>query len=89
MQQETRSTQSHYGIDNITYDLITLIHEKSKGLEAFDQYLQDAQGNDQVTQILQQCRQNDQQAVQQLTQCLQQVFSSSNATSGSGSGTNF
>lgn len=76
MQQETVSqTGKHYGIDNLSYDLITLIHEKSQGLEAFDQYIQDAQGNQQVMQILQQCRQNDQQAVQQLTQALKQCLS--------------
>ena len=32
------SQSGPYGLDNLTYDLITVLHEKSKGLEAFDQY---------------------------------------------------
>jgi fructoselysine-6-P-deglycase FrlB-like protein len=76
MQQETRSSQSHYPLDNLTYDLLTIISEKSKGLEAYDQYLQDAQSNQQVSQLLQQIRQQDQQNIQQLMQQLQQVMSS-------------
>jgi predicted ribosome quality control (RQC) complex YloA/Tae2 family protein len=77
MQQETRSGQKHFAIDNLTYDLMTVISEKSKGLEAFDQYLQDAQSNQQVSQLFQQIRQQDQQAIQQLMQQLQQAMSSS------------
>jgi hypothetical protein len=64
---------------------MTVIHEKSKGLEAFDQYMQDAQGHDQVMKILKQCRQNDQQAIEELMQCLQTEMGHSHATAGSGS----
>lgn len=70
--QETVS-RGQFPIDNLTYDLITLIHEKSKGLEAFDKYLQDAQGNSELTQFLQQVRQQDTQTVQQLFQMLQRT----------------
>jgi hypothetical protein len=69
MQQETRSGQA-FAIDNLTYDLVTVIHEKSKGLEAFSKYLQDAQGNQKCSQLFQQIQQQDQQAVQQLLSCL-------------------
>ena len=34
-----------FPLDNLTYDIITILHEKSKGLEAFDKYARDAQGN--------------------------------------------
>lgn len=70
--QETFS-RGNFPIDNLTYDLITIIHEKAKGLEAFDRYLQDCQGNQQVSNLLQQIRQQDSQFVQQLMQQLQQV----------------
>ena len=73
-QQETVGSSQHYGIDNLSYDLITLIHEKSKGLEAFDQYIQDAQGNQQALNLFQQFRQQDEQAVRDLMACLKQVF---------------
>src|SRR3954469_11992924 len=32
----------HFPMDNLTYDVVTILHEKSKGLEAFDRYTQDA-----------------------------------------------
>jgi hypothetical protein len=75
-QQESVSSQT-YAVPNIVYDLITLIHEKSKGLEAFDQYMKDAQGNQEVANILQQCQQQDKQSVSQLTQCLGRLLSQS------------
>jgi hypothetical protein len=68
--QETVS-RGQFPIDNVTYDLITLIHEKSKGLEAFDKYVQDAQGNSELSQLLQQIRQQDTESVQRLVQVLQ------------------
>jgi hypothetical protein len=72
--QQTVS-RGQFPIDNVTYDLITLIHQKSKGLEAFDKYLQDAQGNNEFSQLLQQIRQQDSQSVQQLFQLLQRTQS--------------
>jgi uncharacterized protein YegL len=78
--QETVS-RGQFPIDNVTYDLITLIHEKSKGLEAFDKYMQDAQGNNELGQLLQQIRQQDTENVQQLVQLLQKT----GASVGSGS----
>ena len=63
-----------FPLDNLTFDLITILHEKSKGLEAFDKYLQDAQGNQAVSQLLQQIRQQDSQFVQQLQQQLGQLL---------------
>lgn len=82
--QETVSG-GHYPLSNLTYDLITVIHEKSKGIEAFDQYMKDAQGNQKVADLFNQIRQQDQQTIQQLQQVLQQELSS--ATAGAGSGT--
>lgn len=70
----TTTTSQRYGVDNLTYDLITLISEKSKGLEAYDQYTNDAQGNQQVTNLFQQLRQQDEQAIQQLVQQLKQTL---------------
>jgi hypothetical protein len=78
MQQETRTG---FGVDNLTYDLITVIHEKSKGLEAFSKYMQDAQGDQQCSRLFQQIQQQDQQFVQQLTDCLRQRLSGSRSGS--------
>ncbi len=71
------ATQQQGKLDNLTYDLIAIIHEKSHGLEAYDKYLQDAQGNQQVADVLQQIRQQDEQAVQQLAGVLRQVLGGS------------
>lgn len=57
-------------LDNLTYDLITVLHEKSKGLEAYDKYLKDAQGNNEVRQVLEEIRRSDEQHIQRLEQAL-------------------
>jgi hypothetical protein len=78
--QETVSrgqTGSGGALDNLTYDVITVIYEKSKGLEAYSKYMQDAQGNDKVSQIFQRMQQQDSQCVQELMQCLDQLQHSS------------
>jgi hypothetical protein len=50
------------------------MHEKSKGLEAFDQYTQDAAQENELRQVLQQIRDQDVRAVQQLQQRLARVI---------------
>jgi hypothetical protein len=79
-QQETRNSAGE-AIDNLCYDLITVIAEKSKGLEAYDKYEQDSQGNSQAQQIFQQLRQQDQQAVQSLLACLHDHLHSAHSDS--------
>src|SRR3954467_8034992 len=61
-------------IDNVLYDVITVLHEKSKGLEAFDQYLQDVQGREEVREVFEDIRQQDEEAVQRLEQCLREII---------------
>lgn len=75
MQQETRSTST--AIDNLTYDLITVIQEKSKGLAAYETYIKDAQGNGKALQLFKQIQQHDQQEVKDLLQCLREVMQGS------------
>lgn len=65
----------NFPLDNLTYDLVTILYEKSKGLEAYNKYMQDAQSNPQISQLLQQLRQQDEQAVQQIQQHLGQLLS--------------
>jgi hypothetical protein len=70
----TQSEQK-FGIDNLTYDLVAILHEKAKGLEAYSQYLKDAQGDQKCTQLLQRLQQQDRQAVQELQQHLKELLS--------------
>lgn len=67
-------SSSNFPLDNLTYDLVTILYEKSKGLEAYDKYMRDAQGDQQCSQLLQQLRQQDEQAVQQLQQHLSRLL---------------
>jgi hypothetical protein len=62
-------------IDDLTYDVITVLHEKSKGLEALEEYKSDLSGRDDVRQIFDEIRRNDQQAVQKLRDCLRTLLS--------------
>lgn len=72
--QQSRSGAGTSPLDDLTYDLVTILHEKAKGLEAYDKYLRDAQGNQEVSSLLEQIRQQDQQWVQKLQQQLGSVL---------------
>lgn len=63
-------SSGRFPLDNLTYDLVTVLYEKSKGLEAYDTYLKDAQNDQQIRQLFEQMRQQDEQFVQQLSQHL-------------------
>jgi len=70
----------NFPLDNLTYDLVTILYEKSKALEAYDKYMRDAQNNQQVSQLLQQIRQQDEQHVRQIQQHLGHLLSSQGGT---------
>lgn len=72
---QSSGQKGNYPLDNLTFDLVTLTYEKSKGLEAYDKYLQDAQSNQEVRQLLERMRQQDEQCVHELRQCLSQMLS--------------
>jgi hypothetical protein len=57
----------------VLYDVVTVLHEKSKGLEAYDKYDRDLQGRNEIKQIFDEIRRNDEQAVQRLKECLRQI----------------
>ena len=63
--------QGKFALDNLTYDIITVLHEKSKGLEAFDRYMKDVQPDQELRQVFEQMQQSDQNFIQQLQQHLQ------------------
>ena len=77
-----------FPLDDLTYDLIAVIYEKSKGLEAYDKYQRDAQSDQQLSQLFDQIRRQDEQQIQQLRQHLQRVFGGQGTTGTSGSETN-
>jgi hypothetical protein len=70
--QETRTgtTGQRYPISNFLYDVITLMHERCKGLEALQEYRRDASGHDDFLQLLQKIQQQDEQCVRELQKIL-------------------
>jgi uncharacterized membrane protein YcjF (UPF0283 family) len=76
-QREQSSGQGNFVLDNNLYNVITILHEKSKGLEAYDKYLRDAQSDRELVSLLERIRQQDQQGIQQLQQHLYRLLSKS------------
>ena len=72
----SRSRGGRYPMDNLTYNVVTVLHEKSKGLEAFDRYLQDARGDD-VEDLLMEIREQDERAIEELQDHLHRLLNQS------------
>ena len=84
--QQGSNQGGNFPLDNLTYDLITIIYEKSKGLEASQKYLKDAQGNQELARILQQMIDQDRQTIEQLQQHLGQMLGKQSGASATGGG---
>jgi hypothetical protein len=65
MAKRKQSVQSS-PIDDLTYDIVTVLHQKAKGLEAYDKYLEDASDDDELTSTLEEIRENDQRSIENL-----------------------
>jgi hypothetical protein len=70
----TTERGENFPIDNLTYDLITIIHEKSKGLEAYEKYIADAQEHEEIIETLEMIRQQDEECLAELQQHLSQLL---------------
>ncbi|HZS04197.1 MAG TPA: hypothetical protein VFD58_05125 [Blastocatellia bacterium] len=81
MSQNTTRSGKHYPLDNLVYDLITVMQEKSQGLEAYDQYIKDAQGNDRVRQSFEKIRKQDEECITELQQHLAFLIGQQGGTS--------
>ena len=68
--QNASNQPGNFPMGDLCYDLITVVHQKSKALEAYDKYLDDAQNDNEIRQLLEQIRQQDTEQVQQLKQHL-------------------
>jgi ferritin-like metal-binding protein YciE len=81
--QNASNPSGNFPLSNLCYDLITIIHAKSKALEAYDKYLQDAQNDNELRQLFEQIRQQDTQQVQQLQQHLGRLLGQPSGASSS------
>jgi hypothetical protein len=79
-----QSSQGEPGgkVDNVLYDIVTVLHEKSKGLEAYDKYESDLEDYEEIREVFDEIRSNDEQAVQQLRDCLREYLVSSEGEMG-------
>ena len=63
-------------ISNLEYDLLTVLHNKSEALQAYDKYIQDAQttGSQACVELFQKLQQQEQQQAQEVRQHLQELM---------------
>jgi hypothetical protein len=57
-------------IDDLTYDVLTLLQNKAKALEAYDKYLEDAAEDDEIHDLLVRLRRQDEEHVRLLRDAL-------------------
>ncbi len=57
-------------IDDLTYDVITVLHAKAKALEAYDKYVADARDDEELTDLFVQMRHQDEENIQVLKEVL-------------------
>lgn len=60
------TTHTSKPLDDLTYDIVSILHEKSQALEAYDDYLEDAQQEPDVKRVLEDIRRHDEEDVQKL-----------------------
>ena len=60
------------GVTNVTYDLISLLHNKLEGVAAFEEYKLDAQdeGDQEVMRLFEELERREAEDVQKLKECL-------------------
>lgn len=80
-QADNKRSSAHYPLDDLTYDVIAMLHHKSKGLEAFEQYLSDAQGNDEVRKTIEKIRSQDEECIGELQRHLLSLLGQSSQSS--------
>jgi ferritin-like metal-binding protein YciE len=63
-------------VSNLEYDLLTVLQNKAEALQAYEQYIEDAQatGSQSCVELFQKLRQQEMQQAQELRQHLQQVM---------------
>lgn len=65
-----RNASTDSPVDDLTYDVITVLHAKAKALEAYDKYIADAVDDDEAREILEEMKRQDQENVRVLKEVL-------------------
>jgi len=61
--------EGRFELDNLTYDLIAVLHKKSQALEAYDKFINDAGGSE-LAQLFEEIRDDDRRHIQRLQMAL-------------------
>lgn len=63
-------------VSDLEYDLVTVLHEKSKALKAYDTYINDARGSNSqpCVELFKKLQQEDMQHAQEIRRHLQEVI---------------
>jgi rubrerythrin len=56
----------HYPISDLQFDVVTLVFEKSKALQAYDKYLIDCQSNEELRSIFEEIVADDRKHIEKL-----------------------
>lgn len=62
-------------VENLTYDLISALHNKLEAVTAYQKYMQDAQGDQKCQQLFQQLLEDDKKHARMLQQELSRHLS--------------
>ena len=57
-------------LEDLTYDVITILHAKAKALEAYEEYLRDAEEDEELHALFERIRRDDEEHVRVLKEAL-------------------
>lgn len=66
MVQAKRQADSATGIDNVTYDVMSILTNKLEGVAALQQYKKDAQGDQEVMQCFEEIEERERKDIDKL-----------------------
>ena len=70
-------------LDDLSYDLIAILHEKSQALAAYDKYVTDAKGDKEALECIEQIRKDDEEHIQKLRTIVARCLGQSGGKQGS------
>ena len=74
--------QPTFPLSNPEYDIISIMHHKLQAIGAYQTYLKDARGQQELTALIQKCMKQDQQDVEEFHRLLHAFHSGAGAEKG-------
>jgi len=65
-QTNSSAVQSEKPLCDCTYDVLTIVHAKSKALEAYDEYIPDMKNEPQLLELIKRIQQDDRRHIEEL-----------------------